>query len=315
MYDFRPFLRDIVPRAVGDHRAGGGYRRLGDGVAEPDLYGTAAAVGIQASLGLPLDPALGDAILRFRHADGSLRDPSHGVMHNTATGFGALALLDREHTFPARLSHLVQPTDIGLWLDGLDWSEAWVTSHDAAGLVAIGTMTGQSDEWLNAAFDWLDRAVDPVTGLWHREMIGRVDADPGLFGNLGCSYHFHFLYAFHGRPVPYPQQVVDTCLRIAEESDWIHASDLGYPQLDWTHSLWRSSRQSGHRHGDVDAHLARVSERLHAAVQADDVSALVEDLHVLAAIVALIAELAEALPEIVTVDSDVRVITDVRPFM
>ncbi len=314
--DFAPFLRGEIPRILRRHETAGGHRRRSGSGAEPDLYGTAAAIGIRASLGEPLPSEAADLLTRWTRADGRVVDSSHGLLHSTATAIGARYLLGERSAWPAFLEPLAHPGSLGAWLDGLDWSDPWLTSHDAAGLFAIGTMTDRGDDWIVAYLAWLDAAVDPTTGLWHREAIQPLAEQPGLFGNLGASYHFHFLYAFHGRALPHAESLVDTCLLLAESTGWVHSGAWGFPHSDWALSAARASAQSGHRADEVGAHLRRLATALHDDLATDAlVAELDDDLHRLGAVVALIAELARALPDQVSVGGPCAPVTDLRPFI
>lgn len=318
-------MPDLTPsivlalEAVSSRRRGAGHARFPLS-SEPDLYGTAAAVGIRATVRQPFSSVESDelaaCVRSFQEADGRFLDSSHGVMHSTAVGVGALHLLGRPTTPPAFLVPLLDPAAVVPFLDGLDWTDPWLASHDAAGLLAIAVMTGVDDRaWLSAYVNWLLQNVDRSTGLWRTGSIGRIEDWPGLFGNVGCSFHFHFLLRHLGVPLPFATEVVDVGLRIFEETPIItEAREWGYPQLDWAYSLARASRQSRHRTAEVDAVLRRVAELL-AAAQAEATPAATADLHVLAAVVALIAELelalgAEYLPGVGAVPP-----TDLRPFI
>lgn len=304
---------------VSSRRRGAGYARFSHS-SDPDLYGTAAAIGIRATLQQPLSSSevddLAGAVLSFQEVDGRFLDSSHGAMHSTAIGVGALYLLGRPTTRPLFLAPLFEPGAVAPFLDGLDWTNPWLASHDAAGLLAIAVMTGVEDRpWLSEYVAWLLQNVDRSTGLWRTGAMGRIEDRPGLFGNFACSFHFHFLLRHLGVPMPFAREVVEVGLRIFEETDIVTgAREWGYPQLDWVYSLARASRESGHRTAEVDAAVRRVADLL-AVEQAEMIPVAATDLHVLAAVVALIAELELGLGgESVQATRTVPP-TDLRPFI
>lgn len=321
--DFDDFLTRaraaLIPAARGD-----GYARYSSGGAS-DLYGTAAAVGILLALGERPSGTeaqrVAASMRTFEAADGTFSDPTHGVHHRAATALATLAALGEATTVPAGLAALFDADAVPAFLDGLDWSDPWLASHDAAGVLAIGVVTVASEEaararWLSAYTSWLDDHADADTGLWLGGRMGDVQDDPGLFGNLACSFHLHFLYERLGRAWPNPAGVVDTGLVLYTDTDAVigrGADDWGFRQLDWAYSVGRAAR-SGHRRADVDramTDLATRAARAFALAEASDV-----DLHVLQARVGLVAELSQRLPGLIgTGGRTLTSIVDVRPFI
>ena len=220
-YDFTRFLQRVRERVARSLRDGG-YARA-EGADRADLYGTAAAIGILAATGdRPRGGRAMDLTVRVRgwqEADGRFSDPTHGDLHRAATGVATLALLGDPPEVPAFADELLDATVVDSFLEGLDWSHPWPASHQAAGLLAIGVLSRADDtrrraEWLSAYTSWLDANVDQRTGLWRGGQMGALADDPGLFGNLGCSFHVHFLYSWLARPWPVPSGVVDTGLAL-----------------------------------------------------------------------------------------------------
>lgn len=324
--DFGRFLarsRERVARA----RRAGGYSR-DSRHTEADLYGTAAAVGIGIALGMTPqgDDAeeLVEGLLALRDDAGMFRDRTHGPTHRAATAVTTIAALGGRPEAPEPLAGLLVAEAAPGFLDGLDWEHPWPASHDAAGLLAIGLVTrtadiDERDRWASAYLAWLDAHADPATGLWPAGGMGRLDDDPGLFGNLGCSFHIHFLYEHLGRRWPSPEGVVDTGLALLHDSEAVLACDdasteWGFRQLDWVYSIGRAAR-CGHRTDEVDLSIAMLARR--AATALDAPEAVEVDLHVLQARVGLVAELAVQAPEHVLTGEfpSLTSIVDVRPFI
>ncbi|MGM7671755.1 hypothetical protein [Microbacterium sp. A93] len=323
---FDGFLRNARER-VAESRRGDGYTRHRGGTAT-DLYGTAAAIGIRIALGdHPIGREADDlrrAVNSFATADGLFADPTHGEIHRAATALTTLMVLGELPPVPARLQDLLRAEAAAPFLAGLDWDQPWPASHEAAGLLAIGVVCAGAAEnertgWLDQYLGWLDDHADGETGLWLRDRMGAVDEDPGLFGNLGCSFHMHFLYEWLGRTWPNPSGVVDTGLLLLHETPTVLPSEdspldaWGFRQLDWVYSVGRSARD-GHRAAEVTAACETLANRAAAALSAPD--AAEGDLHVVQARVGLVAELAVQLPDAIdTGGLSLRSILDARPFI
>lgn len=321
--DFSPFLAASL-RRLDLARRGDGYARS-EGASEPDLYGTAAAVGIRAALGCTPrgseGQAVADAVRAFQDADGRFRDATHGLMHRTATGTATLRLLGQPAPPPPFLSHLFRAEAVEPFLDALDWGNPWLASHEVAGLLAIGVATGVDDPaWFEAYVDWLDVNADPGTGLWRRDRMGALDEFPGLFGNLGGAFHMHFLLDAVGHPWPHAAAIVDTGMALFSDTAIVlprpgaPLSDWGYPQLDWAYSVGRAAARTPWRYREVRAALVGLARAASDAFA--DPEATEDDLHVVQARVGLVAELSVHLrPQLDTGGRALQPITDARPFI
>lgn len=259
----------------------------------------------------------------FRQPDGLFRDPTHGEIHRSATALTTLTVLGETPAAPSALEHLLQPDAAVGFLEGLNWDEPWPASHEAAGLLAIGIVAARRagdrrDSWLHGYLAWLDDHADPITGLWLGGRMGDPDDDPGLFGNLGCSFHLHFLYQHLGRPWPRPEGVVDVGLALLHTGHVLPppgegVDDWGFRQLDWAYSIGRAAR-AGHRVSEVIAATELLALRATDALSRPE--AVEGDLHVVQARVGLVAELAQQLPELIrTGDVTLTSIVDTRPFI
>ena len=262
-------------------------------------------------------------IRSFQQPDGLFRDPTHGEIHRTATAMTTLKVLADSPAVPSALENLLQPDAVVGFLEGLNWDEPWPASHEAAGLLAIGIVAAQHagdrrDSWLDTYLQWLESHADPVTGLWLGGRMGDPDDDPGLFGNLGCSFHIHFLLQCLGRPWPSPSGVVDAGLTLLEKGHVLPSAgqgtdDWGFRQLDWAYSVGRAAR-AGRRASEVTAALEQVALRASEALSQPE--AAEGDLHTVQARVALVAELSQQLPGIIgTGRTTLTSILDVRPFI
>jgi hypothetical protein len=317
---------DSVPGLVELHRAAdGGYTRdLADERAVSDTYGLADGIGVLWSVDALPAPAdrrrLGKLLVGLQASDGSFPEPTHGAMHSTAMSTGSLGLLGvRVDPGMPFVAELWRPESLAPFLESRDWTSPWFASHEVAGLAAIAESTrAVGPAWFDAYFAWLDRTVDPATGLWREGLIGDLSAWPGLFANLGCSFHMHFTYCWHHRLLPAPEALVDSCLRIFDQVGWISGTEhLAYAEVDWVYSLRRAVAQSGHRAAGARERLSRFRDRA-VEIIADpsfERSEHVTDLHTLSATVAVVAELRDAFPELVGAGRPSRLVLEARPFI
>jgi hypothetical protein len=314
-----------IPEHVESHRsAQGGYARMRSERERDDAYGLADAVGILWSVDALGDAAARDDLARrlraLRRPDGVFPEPTHGAIHSTAMCTGSLALLGAELTPDVPfLAPVWEPANVAGFLASRDWDEPWLSSHDVAGLAAIATVTGVATRaWLDAYFGWLDANVDPATGLWPAGGIQAKEEWPGLFGNLGCSFHMHFIYTWHHRLLPRGRQLVDACLDIYDDTPWVReGEEVAWRELDWIYSLRLASAQTGHRVRDVQERVDRLLERVVGVLDdggfAD--SSHLTDLHTLSALTATVAELTRAVPDVAPEGHPLRAVLDVRPFI
>lgn len=313
-----------IAAVVERHRTpDGGYaRELGDPTG--DVYGLADAVGILWSVGRLRDSAARDrlvaALASLRTPDGVFPEPTHGAIHSTALSMGSLALLGAEQTPEVPfLASWWDPATLPRFLASRDWANPWLASHDVAGLAAIATVTGAATRsWMDVYFGWLDANVDAATGLWPAGGIQPKDEWPGLFGNLGYSFHMHFIYTWHHRLLPRAAELVDACLTIFDETPWVREGDeVAWRELDWIYTIRLASAQSGHRVDEVRDRIEVLLERVVTTLAAPgfDESSHVRDLHTFSALTATVAELIRAVPELAPTGRPLLNVLDGRPFI
>jgi hypothetical protein len=325
---FVEFLGAWLPRYALDG-AGRYVRHLrGPGTAggTPDAYGCAGAAGILYMLGeLPAEPDVRAAWVRSLRsfqdpATGIFRDRTHSDLHTTAQVTAALELFEARPEHPlAVLAPVLDPAAVPGFLDGLDWAHPWPSSHDGAGAAAALAITGEAGPaWFDAYFAWLDASADPGTGLWRAGRMLPRDEWPGLFSNLGGSFHYHFMYDYFRRPWPHPERVLETCLTLLHDSaSAIAETSVGFAEIDLVYCLSRARRQT-------DRHFAAAGEALD--LLADRVAGLLsdpryldsdatDDVHVVFGAVCAVAELQRAIPGGIRTPVPLRLVLDRRPFI
>lgn len=291
-----------------------------------DAYGVAGAANILYMLGrLPGDPAARQAWIASLQgfqdpATGVFVDPTHSDHHTTAHCAAALELFEARPAHPLTfLRGLADHDRLRTFLDALDWDHPWPASHDAAGAGSALAITGEvGPDWFAAYFDWFDAEVDPSTGLWRTGRMLPAQEWPGLFANLGGSFHYHFVYDYFRQPWPYPDRLIDTCLELLHDSAGTFAeTDIGFRDIDLIFCLSRARRQTAHRFDEVGVALSIMVDRV-AALLTDPAylgSDHLDDVHTTFGAVCAVAELQRAVPGSIGTPVPLRLVLDRRPFI
>ena len=136
---------------------------------------------------------------------------------------------------------------IGPWLDQIDWKNQWGASHYFwGGMHCFSLSKTCSDEWLDAAFTWLDSNLDSNTGWW-RKGIEHTDRNQPLGGGA----HIWPIYEHHNRKFPYPKKVIDSILEMQMKNGcWLRFPY--YLDLDALYGLaYMQKLAIGYRSDDV----------------------------------------------------------------
>lgn len=176
-------------------------------------------------------------------ADGAYEDTlGHSPLHANGMVIGALGVLGGRQAYPVQLyACFDRPDTIGPWLDSLDWSRAWRTSHLFWGGVHCFSFSERAGAaWLQAVFAWLEANLDPASGWW-RESVPHADRHQAL----GGAAHLLPLFEHHGRRFPYPERVIDSVLALQlPDGRWLHPHDrtervhaMHYLELDALYAL------------------------------------------------------------------------------
>jgi len=303
-------------------------RRAGYDSTRSDPY---AVAGV-ANIAYMLAEQPGDAERRAAWVESlqSFQDPatgifvdieqSHSHFHTTAHCTAALELFDARPAHPMSFLEPLREVDqLRAFLEEQDWSQPWRTSHIPAGLASTVTITETFDhDWLAAWLDWMDAEVDPTTGLWRTGQMLSTREDPGFFSNLGGAFHYHFVYEHLRQPWPYPERVIDSCLRLLYDSAMTFAVHrVGFAEIDLVYCLNRARRQTPHRWDEVTVALTDFTERVLQLLTDPDYldSEAADDVHVMFGAICTVAELQRALPGTIHTPRPLRLVLDRRPFI
>ncbi len=330
MYDLRSFIK-AVKEIVDRHYLGetGKYARwiTQDQNNSRDLgaipYGCANAVNILYTINqLPDSLQERESFIKvlqgFQNRDNGLfENPGDVVTHTTAFVSGALNLLDALPLYKAEgLGKYKTKEGLFEFMDSIDWAaNPWSGAHLGSGIYASMLLTNTvSDEWEDCYFEWLDKNADPTTGLWKKGSL--EGAAP--FDYLAGTFHYVFNYEYAKRKLPYPDKLLNTCIKAYQEGVCIDfAKEVGWHHIDFTYLLARVQRRAGIRYEETQLILKEIADGLIMQLLSMDyeTSETLNDLNTLFAVVCALAVLQDALPGYIRTSTPLKLVLDKRPFL
>lgn len=328
MHDLRPFI-DRVKAILNSHYLGepGKYsqwtkqndsdnRNLG---ATP--YGCAIALNILYTINeMPTDfderKEIIGVLQSFQNKENGLfENPGNYATHTTGFLSGALNLLDAKPLYKAQgFSEYATKEGIFKFMDGIDWAnDPWLGAHLGAGIYASMLLCDMADEsWEDYYFEWLDNNADPETGLWKKDALEGAPA----FHYLASTFHYVFNYEYAKRALPYPKELLDTCIKAYYDGVCIDfAKEMGWPDIDFTYMLARVQRRAGVKYEEVQKILTEIADGLVSQLLADGIEDRLDDINSLFAVVSALAVLQEALPGYIKTAKPMQLVLDRRPFI
>lgn len=173
----------------------------------------------------------------------------HSKEHATAYAIGALRLLEIEENedYVSRIKPLEGIREIfknkksfKKWIKSLGfkitlddpvghagWHYIWRSSHLGGGIAAALGMTKHlhkdwwpetdTKKWFDWYFDWLDEKVNKKTGYWQRAFWNWF-VPGGTLIDMAGAVHFYWVYEKYGHPLPYPEKIIQSTLKVQKES-------------------------------------------------------------------------------------------------
>ncbi len=224
---------------------------------------------------------------RYRHITKHIA--THAFCHAT----GALNMLGGKHKYEPKLLEKYRDIErMDAWLAGIDWRRPWGASHDIWGAgVPLACTPSTPDTWREALFDWLNREVDPKTGMWRRGV-----PDVGALELLGGAFHIWPIYAALERDLPYPERVIDHVLGMRKPNGSFDGG-FGYGNMDGVWVLAYLMERTGHRRDEVREALRKnIAGLMKAYVRTPH--RWLSDAHSTESRVATLAIVSEVLPEL-----------------
>ena len=254
----------------------------------------------------------------FQNVDNGLfENPGNFATHTTAFVSGALNLLDAKPLYQAKGFEKYK-TKEGLFefMNSIDWPKnPWLGAHLGAGIYASMLLTETvQDEWEDYYFEWLNLNADPATGLWKKGALEGAEA----FHYIASTFHYVFNYEYAKRALPYPKELLDTCIKAYYDGACIDFSKaVGWPDIDFTYLLARVQRRAGTRFEETQKILREIADGLISQLIVMDLekSETLNDLNTLFAIVCALAVLQDALPGYIRTSKPLRLVLDKRPFL
>ncbi|MBQ9765899.1 MAG: hypothetical protein IJW18_06855 [Lachnospiraceae bacterium] len=330
MYDLRPFIND-VENVVKSHNLGepGKYAQFitqnEKGTRNLGLapYGSANAINILYTINrTPTDLSERAAFIKvlqdFQNKEnGFFENPGNFPSHTTAFLCGALNLLDAKPLYAAEgFKDCLTKEGIFAFMDKIDWAkEPWLGAHLGAGIYGSVLLSGLGgDEFDDNYFEWLDANADPVTGLWKKDALSGAPA----FHYIASTFHYVFNYEYARRALPYPKELLDTCIKAYRNGVCMDFSkEIGWPDIDFTYVLARVQRRAGTRFEETQTILKEIADGLITQLLKLDVATndRLNDLNTLFAIVCALAVLQDALPGYIRTSKPLQLVLDKRPFL
>ena len=261
---------------------------------------------------------------------GLFTEQSHDPLHTTAHCLAALQLFDEKPLYKLTALHkYYDKAELYSLLDGLDWEyNPWQQSHLGAGIYAAFVNADEiTKEFSDNYFAWLYGNADPVTGFWKRgngeyalcTPERTVDGKASLYNCMAGGFHYIFNMQYAKEPLPYPEKIIDSCIRLFTENGLpdTFMQKCNFLEADWLYCLTRAGRQTDYRRAE---RIALTGE--FAKIYCNNLLGLdfmhdehFNDLHLLFGAVCAIAELQSALPGKIITEKPLRLVLDRRPFI
>lgn len=188
----------------------------------------------------------------------------HVSQHLVAHVLPALSLLGASPAYPLTFAYPFVDRDYLMnWLEARDWRDAWLEGNN---LIFVGQFlihlrdqegVAAAQAALDLYFDWLDKNVDPATGLWGSN--GYCSSATALYG----GYHQLIVYYYEKRPLLYQKRLIDVALSLQHTDGGFHPDGGGgacedidaidilvnmYKQVDYQRSRIRHALRRGATH-------------------------------------------------------------------
>ncbi|MFW9937648.1 MAG: hypothetical protein ACFFD5_08360 [Candidatus Thorarchaeota archaeon] len=322
-YNLNPFIKNLFEWIngfkFGDKQSQFSVKR---GKCKPSLYGMCDIV-----FNLVIPNKL-EEYLRF-HTDISLekwidniqcyQDPRSGWFkesgfnfgfhfkeHSTAFAVSALKLLGGKPRYNFKIADkLKSKKQVERWLKHVpEWGLLfWPGSHRGGGVASIFATLGEesypNEKFFECYFDWLNRKADPQVGFWrigwNHKIKKRLTKQ-----ELGGSIHYYWIYEFLSHPIPFPEKVIDSTLKLQNELG-LWDKDVSYCiDLDAIFSLLRCLKQTEeYREEDIKAAIKKYLDyTINSLNDKNFFFKRYDNTHILTGCLGAIAEIYKYMPEL-----------------
>jgi len=249
----------------------------------PTLYATSYAVLINRYIGIHGTPDqrtidvildcqdprtgyfIGPEIRDWSPSPEARHDRLHLLRHLTCTVLPVLQEYGIKPRFPLQaLACFCDRDYLQDWMDKRNMANAWLEGNN---LLFIGQLLlflrdaeghGKAQSALDLYFDWLDRHVDPATGLWGTD--GRCSPFVAMCG----AYHQLLVYNYENRPVSHREKLVDTVLGLQHPDGGFspHGGGGACEDVDAVDILVNMFKQMDYRRAEISYAVRRCLRQL-----------------------------------------------------
>lgn len=258
--------------------------------------------------------------------------PYHTVAHCTA----ALELFDAKPLYPIKEFHKYLDRDelFRFLNEDTRWAtNPWRDSHLGAGVYAALVNSDEiTPEFSRNYFEWFRENCDPVTGFWTKGVADKapcvgstmqVDGQAVLFQYMAAGFHYLFNHEYAKQPLPYPEKVIDSCIKLYKENGLPSTFGMycGFLEIDWVYCLTRALRQTKYRYEEAIECLEDFAEKFVGYMTKDNYTEynrfndFFQDLHCLFGSACCLAELQQTFPGKLISDKPLKLVLDRRPFI
>lgn len=141
--------------------------------------------------------------------------------------------------------------------EALNWQNPWLDSNPV--MFALSQLCHDAERHhkpdllaaVDAALDWLDAHQSPKTGLW------QGPHEVSLTAAMAATFHFTFFYGYRGRPIQYPERIIDSCLQLQKDHGLFCGDRIGQTCLDYDaiDLISKARLLTDYRHEEVEAAL------------------------------------------------------------
>ncbi len=173
--------------------------------------------------------------------------PHHSITHANGMVIGALGYLGGKQIYPVKFYDSFNSViKIETWLENINWPHQWACEFKG-GPCMFSMSKYCPSEWINVAINWLTSELDPITGMWKREVTPATEYNP-----LGGFVHIYPLYELHLKEFPYPNKVIRSVLDLQNsKGNWWPNNELSYLDMDALYAYSAMLRINNTLHDEV----------------------------------------------------------------
>lgn len=184
----------------------------------------------------------------------------HLALHSTAHVLPALKILGNRPRYPLRFAEkYLDEVFLERWLGQRNWTEPWLEGNNLLFVGQFLTHFYEEEDRQEARstiinmLDWLEKQVDPNTGLWGTNTSSNKHA--AVYG----GYHQLLLYYYWDRDVKYKERLIDTVLSIQHIDGGFSRSWGGgsCEDVDAVDILVNMSKRTSYRRKDIISALRK----------------------------------------------------------